>query len=111
MIKIGKLAKICNTSTQTLRYYDMQGVLKADHIDSKTGYRFYTAEAVEKYKKIMLYKNLGFSLEEIKVLNALPADQAHEMMLRKKEELQSSIKNIQEQLEAIEDISRNPDSF
>ena len=49
MIKIGDLAKICNVSTQTLRYYDAEGVLKPDITDSSSGYRFYSVDAVEKY--------------------------------------------------------------
>ena len=36
MIKIGDLAKICNVSTQTLRYYDAEGVLKPDITDSSS---------------------------------------------------------------------------
>ena len=55
MIKIGDLARICNVSTQTLRYYDAEGVLKPDITDSSSGYRFYSVDAVEKYKKILFY--------------------------------------------------------
>lgn len=108
VIKIGNLAKICNTSAQTLRYYDTEGVLKADYVDEETGYRFYEPEAVEKYKKIVLYKNLGFSLDEIKDLTSLPADQAQEMMLRKLEVLQNSVQNTQKQISTLEAISRYP---
>lgn len=108
MIKIGNLAKICNTSTQTLRYYDAEGVLKADYVDEETGYRFYNPEAVEKYKKIVLYKSLGFSLEEIKVLTALSEEEARKMLLRKKEALQNTIENMQKQTSAIEVVSRYP---
>ena len=66
MIKIGDLAKNCNVSTQTLRYYDAEGVLKPYITDSSSGYRLYSVDAVEKYKKILFYKKLGFSLDEIK---------------------------------------------
>ena len=68
MIKIGDFAKICNVSTQTLRYYDTEGILKPDYIDETTGYRFYTPQAVDKYKQLLSYKKLGFSLEEIRDL-------------------------------------------
>ena len=33
MLKIGEFAKICNVSTQTLRYYDAEKILCADEID------------------------------------------------------------------------------
>ena len=61
MIRIGDFAKICNVSAQTLRYYDAIGVLSADIIDSSNGYRFYSLDAIEKYKQILLYKKMGFS--------------------------------------------------
>ena len=57
MIKIGDLAKICNVSTQTLRYYDTEGVLKPDITDSANGYRLYSVDAVEKYKKKSVLQN------------------------------------------------------
>ena len=60
MIKIGDLAKICNVSTQTLRYYDSEGVLKPDITDPSSGYRFYSVDAVEKYKKICFTRNSDF---------------------------------------------------
>ena len=53
MLKIGDFAKLCNVSARTLRYYDDEGVLKADFIDEATGYRFYSPEAKEKYQKII----------------------------------------------------------
>lgn len=101
MIKIGDLAKICNVSTQTLRYYDAEGVLKADVTDEATGYRFYSPEAVEKYKKIAFYKQLGFSLEEIKKLQAAGEEEAKELLKQKKQALLSSVEQIQDQVQTI----------
>ena len=102
MIKIGDLAKICNVSTQTLRYYDAEGVLKADVIDEATGYRFYSPEAVEKYKKIVFYKQLGFSLDEIKQLQAASDEEAQRILKQKKETLLSSVEQIQGQVQTID---------
>ena len=101
MIKIGDLAKICNVSTQTLRYYDSEGVLKADVTDQATGYRFYSPEAVEKYKKIVFYKQLGFSLEEIKKLQRAGEEEAKELLKQKKQALLSSVEQIQDQVQTI----------
>lgn len=104
MIKIGDFAKICNVSTQTLRYYDAEGVLKADVTDEATGYRFYSPESVEKYKKIVFYKELGFSLEEIKKLQASTEEQVKEMLKKKKGILLSSVEQIQGQVQTINGI-------
>ena len=65
MLKIGDFAKLCNVSARTLRYYDDEGVLKADFIDEATGYRFYLPEAKEKYKKLGI---------EYRLNNTMPMD-------------------------------------
>ena len=108
MIKIGEFAKICNTGTQTLRYYDSVGVLRADFVDEESGYRFYAPEAVEKYKKIVFYKELGFSLDEIKKLQSLPAEETRTMLLSKKKEMNAAIKNLQAQVTCIDTICESP---
>lgn len=104
MIKIGAFAKICNVSTQTLRYYDAEGILKADAIDPSSGYRFYSTEAVEKYKQILLYKELGFSLEEIKKIQESTNEELRGMLLDKKISLNKSVGRIKEQIKTIDDI-------
>ena len=104
MIKIGAFAKICNVSTQTLRYYDSVGILKADEIDPSSGYRFYSIDAVEKYKRIVLYKSLGFSLEEIKKIEESTSEELRTILLDKKISLNESVGRIKEQIKTIDDI-------
>ncbi|MBR5144701.1 MAG: MerR family transcriptional regulator, partial [Clostridia bacterium] len=102
MIKIGDLAKICNVSTQTLRYYDSEGILKADIIDSSSGYRFYSLDAIEKYKKILFYKSLGFSLSEIKIIQTSTDEGLKEILKRKKIVLSESIEKYKKHIETID---------
>lgn len=106
MIKIGDLAKICNVSTQTLRYYDAEGVLKPDMTDSSSGYRFYSVDAVEKYKKILFYKDLGFSLDEIKKIQLATSEQFRNILLKKKETLSKSIDKYKQQIKTIDSICK-----
>ena len=104
MIKIGDLAKICNISTQTLRYYDAEGVLKPDITDSSSRYRFYSVDAVEKYKKILFYKDLGFSLDEIKKIQLATNEELKEILKNKKATLSESIDRFKEQIKTIDGI-------
>lgn len=104
MIKIGDLAKICNVSTQTLRYYDTEGVLKPAMTDPYSGYRFYSVDAVEKYKKILFYKKLGFSLYEIKKIQLATNEELKNILTIKKESLSNSIDRFKEQIKIIDDI-------
>lgn len=68
MLKIGEFARICQVSTQTLRYYHAEGVLLADRIDPQTGYRYYKTEKIKTFGEIQTLKQAGFSLDEIKLL-------------------------------------------
>ncbi len=104
MIKIGDLAKICNVSTQTLRYYDAEGVLKPDITDSSSGYRFYSVDAVEKYKKILFYKGLGFSLDEIKKIQLATNGELQDILKKKRVSLSESIDKFAEQIKTIDGI-------
>jgi len=111
VIKIGEFAKICNVSAQTLRYYDAEGVLKADVVDSSSGYRFYSIDAVDRYKKILFYKNLGFSLEEIKALQESNNDQIIEIFNKKKEEISSSINSLHNKIKILDSICNKAFDF
>jgi len=106
MIKIGDFAKICNVSTQTLRYYDTEGLLKADIINPTNGYRFYSLDAVEKFKQIVFYKDLGFSLEEIKQLQSATEDTVQRMLKERKNSLQKNVQFLKMQIQKINETSK-----
>lgn len=101
MIKIGDLAKICKVSTQTLRYYDAKGILKPDIIDPSTGYRFYSLDSKEKFKQILFYKKLGFSLDEIKKIQSSTDEELKGILENKKESISESIEVYGEQIKTI----------
>lgn len=61
---IGQFAKKANVTTRTIRYYDQIGLLNPSYI-GHNNYRFYTEEDLVKLQRILILKELGFSLEEI----------------------------------------------
>lgn len=61
---IGKFAKMANVTTRTIRYYDSYGLLKPSVV-KENGYRYYSDGDLLKLQRILLLKQLGFSLEEI----------------------------------------------
>ncbi len=71
-MKISEIARICRISPRMLRHYDSIGLLKPAKVDDQTAYREYTTEQIPVLQKILLFKDLGFSLEEIKSLIAEP---------------------------------------
>ena len=69
---IGKVSKLCNIATETLRYYDKIGLFCPDYRDNDTGYRYYTKESLNTLLIIRRLRNLGFSIEALK--NTLETD-------------------------------------
>lgn len=65
-MQIGEFAKICQTKVSVLRHYDKKGILKPDFTDKFTGYRYYSKEQIEIFRRISALKKAGFSLAQIK---------------------------------------------
>lgn len=64
----GQFAKMAGVSLKTIRFYDKQNILKPSY-RSPSGARFYTEKDFAKLQQILLFKYLGFSLEDIKELS------------------------------------------
>jgi len=70
MLTIGKLAALAKTSTDTLRYYEREGLIEpADR--SGSGYRLYDKESARRINFIKQAQHCGFTLTEIRDLLAL----------------------------------------
>ncbi|SMY37766.1 HTH-type transcriptional regulator ZntR [Photobacterium malacitanum] len=64
MYLIGQLAKLCNVSSDTLRFYEKNGLIEpAGRSDS--GYRLYSEGNLSRVKFILRAKAIGLSLGEI----------------------------------------------
>ncbi len=65
MFGIGQFAQIAGVSVRTLRHYDEVGLLRPAAVDPATGYRSYAAPQLQPLNRILVLKDLGFSLAEI----------------------------------------------
>lgn len=68
---INKLAKLAGITTRALRHYDKIGLLKPNRINS-SGYRIYGRNELNLLQQILLYRELGVSLEDIKAIISSP---------------------------------------
>ena len=66
-MNISQLAKASNVSTDTVRYYEKQGLI-ASPARQTNGYRAYTAMHVEAMRFVRGAQSLGFSLTEIRAI-------------------------------------------
>jgi len=109
MIKIGEMAKICNISVQTLRYYDKLGVLCADYIDQSNGYRYYKPEKIQILQKLLLLKKLNFSLDEIKHFFNSTEEEQRILYSQKKRHIQESILTEKEKVKQLDNACAEPE--
>ena len=65
MMTVHEVSKLTGVSIRTLQYYDKIGLLHpADHTDA--GYRLYDESTLEKLQQVLLFRELGFKLKEIR---------------------------------------------
>lgn len=69
-LKIGEIADMFDISVRALHLYDKIGLLKPEYTDETTGYRYYTADQIDKLQTILSFKKIGFLLNEIRTLYA-----------------------------------------
>jgi DNA-binding transcriptional MerR regulator len=107
MYKIGEFSRVCRTTIKTLRYYDELGILKPNFIDGLSGYRYYSPSKIAEYNKIMVLKETGFSLEEIKAnfLN-LSYENALLLLENKRIELLKAINESQTRLTKLDTLRK-----
>lgn len=95
MFRIGEFSKIAQVSGRLLRYYDEIGLLKPQHIDKWTGYRYYTAEQLPRLNRILALKELGLSLEQIQQLldEAIDTDGIRSLYLERKVQIERALRD------------------
>lgn len=103
MYKIGEFSLLNKVTIKTLRYYNEIGLFIPKVIDKYTGYRYYDEDQLEEFNKISKYKELGFSLEDIKKLK----NNNDESIINKQiEELTLQGKDIDNKLSILKNMIR-----
>jgi DNA-binding transcriptional MerR regulator len=67
MRTIGEVAELAHVTVRTLHHYDELGLL-APSERSESGYRLYSYDDLARLQEILIWRQLGFSLAEIKAL-------------------------------------------
>jgi DNA-binding transcriptional MerR regulator len=104
MFRIGDFSKLSQVSIKALRFYDEIGLLKPTYVDRFTGYRYYAPNLLSRLNRILVFKELGFSLEEIALLleEDLPVSEVREALESKRTELSNRIVQEQARLMQVE---------
>ena len=112
---VNALTKLSGVSARTLRYYDEIGLLEPARI-AQSGYRMYGPQQVDKLQQILFYRELGFSLKDIKNLmddldfDKLRAFEDHLLALEaKRSRLDALIANVNKSISSLRGDSQMTD--
>ena len=96
MYSSGEFAEKAHVTLRTIRYYDKMNLLKPS-MHTEAGARLYSDQDFAKLQQILLFKYLGFSLEEIREMTL-----AKRLLQERQEELQSMILAVDQTSAALE---------
>lgn len=104
MLKIGDFSRLGQVTVKTLHHYADLGLLTPTCVDSSTSYRYYTLEQLPRLHRILALKELGLSLEQIRLLldADVTTDQIRGMLRRKQAEIEQHVREEQARLGKIE---------
>lgn len=99
---ISQVAKLSETPTHTIRYYERYGLFKGKKDPHKTSnnYTYYDEEVLDKLELIKEAKTIGFSLAEIKRLvdawygKRLSVEKKKEILAAKSREIDQKIAHL-----------------
>ncbi len=98
---VGRVAEIAGVTVRTLHHYDEIGLLTPGD-RSSAGYRRYDDADLERLQQILLYRELGFTLEEIAAILDDPDVEARAHLRRQHGLLRDRIARLQEMVTAVE---------
>ncbi|QKE74425.1 MerR family transcriptional regulator [Arthrobacter citreus] len=107
LYKIDEVAKECNLTKRSIRYYEEIGLIPPPE-RSEGGFRLYSDEHIERLKKIMNVRDvLGFSLQEVQDYMAISeAFEEFRLQYRENKEKMNEDERKQKLLEAEEILSQ-----
>jgi len=85
LLRIGDFARLGRVTVKALRHYEEEGVLTPREVDRATGYRHYAPEQLQDLSWIVLLKDFGFRLDEIRRLLTAPAGLEAALATRREE--------------------------
>ena len=107
-MKIKELENILSISRSNIRFYEKQGLFFPERKDNN--YREYTEQDIEVLKKIIIFRKMGFTVEEIKLIqnNDLPFAEAIANAQRR---IEDEIEQLNGSLKLIKQVAQENLSF
>ena len=107
-MKIKELENLLSISRSNIRFYEKQGLFSPERKDNN--YREYTEQDIEVLKKIIVFRKMGVTVEEIKLIqnNELPFTEA---ITNAQQRIEDEIEQLNGSLKLINQVARKNSSF
>ena len=107
-MKIKELENLLSISRSNIRFYEKQGLFSPERKDNN--YREYTEQDIEVLKKIIVFRKMGFTVEEIKLIqnDELPFTEAIANAQRR---IEDEIEQLNGSLKLIKQVAQENLSF
>lgn len=100
-LRIGEFSLITSLSIKTLRLYHEKGLLIPAEVDDESSYRFYDEASFETARAIVMLRDLGFPLAEIR---KMLEDRTDEDL---RTHLEARLKNVQSEIGKQKEVARS----
>lgn len=98
--RVKEVAEMAGIAVRALHYYDHIGLLKPESV-SPAGYRLYSKRDLERLQQVLFYKELGFSLHEIKRVIDEPGFDRIQALMQHKSLLLEKAKRLERLIETV----------
>ena len=104
MFRIGDFSRIARVSARLLRFYDEIGLFTPAHADPQTGYRYYTVAQLAQFNRILVLKDLGFNLDQVRDIlrSKVSAAELRNMLLLRRNDVEQTLAVESQRLHRIE---------
>ena len=105
MKKVNEVSRLAGVSKRTLQFYDDEGLLPAER--SKDNYRLYDDTALECLWQILVYREMGLDLKEIKHMLNVSEKEKTQFLNQKMREIQQQVKHLNGQMEFMSYVQKH----
>lgn len=99
--KVGELATLARVSIRTLHHYDAIALLRPTG-RSEAGYRIYEVDDLERLQQLLFFRELGFSLKDIRRIMTASRFDRRRALLAQRELLREKARRTKAMVEAID---------
>jgi DNA-binding transcriptional MerR regulator len=102
MKTVGEVSELAGVTVRALHHYDEIGLLSPRE-RTEAGYRLYSREDLERLQEVLVWRQLGFSLLEIKALLDEPGYDRGSALVRQRELVQHDLERLSATAKALDE--------